>query len=653
MNTIKFEKFKIKGANLGEASCLPDIKNDDYIRAPLTVLPDISQEERKYMGKGMIPTLLPYQIQNGYDRARVELEFDSAVLENEYLKATFVISLGGRLWSLYDKKAKKELLYANDVFQPGNLALRNAWFSGGVEWNVGIKGHNMWTCSPLFAEEIKDKDGSPMLRMYEYERIRGVAYSITAKLEGDVLLVHPEIENTSEEPVYMYWWSNIAVDETPDTRVIAPCSMSFRCAYEEGAYYLGNAEIPINEGVDVTYTTNLKRSRDFFYKIPEAEKKWIAAVDKEGYGLIHMSTPELIGRKVFAWGEGAGGKHWNEWLSDCGKKYIEIQAGLLKTQLEHFPMEGKSSISWTEGYSALKGNPQILHGKDFMAVIDEVKGNITEKQMIVENTSFENSGQGTIKYFGSGWGAVENMIRKTPVSHKLSFPQSSINDECAEWVTLYETGILAVPDKNMPIKSYVKGDIWIEKLISAKDSWYKYNHLGVALYTSGDIKGAYDAFLKSAELCPNAWAYRNLAQIEKNENKKLEKAVEYMEKAIAQKNDYQPLWVNYAESLFALKDYDTWIHLYENDMPENIKANGRVLMMYAHALVLVDRHREALNILTDNFVLPDIKEGEFSISHIWSEIHRKIMLEEDGINPSDKDVFEKYPLPYELDFRMH
>ena len=31
MTTLSFEKFKIKGANLGETSCLPDIKNDEYI----------------------------------------------------------------------------------------------------------------------------------------------------------------------------------------------------------------------------------------------------------------------------------------------------------------------------------------------------------------------------------------------------------------------------------------------------------------------------------------------------------------------------------------------------------------------------------------------------------------------------------------------
>ena len=654
MNTLKFEKFKIKGANLGKPSCLPDIKNDDYIRAPLTILPEVTEEERTYIGKGMIPTLLPHQVQNQYDRAREELEFDSAVLENEYLKATFVTSLGGRLWSLFDKKAGRELLYTNDVFQPGNLALRNAWFSGGVEWNVGIKGHNMWTCSPLFAEELKDENGNPMLRMYEYERIRGVAYSITAKLEKDVLLIHPEIENTSENEVYMYWWSNIAVDETPNTRVISPCTSSFRCAYEEGAYYLGNAEIPINEGVDVTYTTNLKRSRDFFYKIPREEKKWITAVNEEGYGLIHMSTPELAGRKVFAWGEGQGGKHWNDWLSDCGKKYIEIQAGLLKTQLEHFPMDANSSVSWTEGYSAFCGNSKILHGNDWNKAVEEVKNNISTKQTIVENAVFENFGKGELKYMGSGWGTVENMIRETPITKQLEFPLSSINDECEEWVKLYKTGELCVPDKNKPIKSYVKGDVWVEKLKATKDSWYKFNQLGVTIFaTNGNMEEAYKAFEKSVELEPNAWSYRNLAQIEKNEYGDFDKAVEYMEKAVDEKNDYQPLWVNYAEALFAVKNYEKWVEVYEKNIPENLKTNGRLKMLYALALSEGDRYLDALAILNDNFVMPDIKEGEFSISHIWLTIHRKLLEEQGVIGVTNEEIYEKYPLPYELDFRMH
>ena len=211
-----------------------------------------------------------------------------------------------------------------------------------------------------------------------------------------------------------------------------------------------------------------------------------------------------------------------------------------------------------------------------------------------------------------------------------------------------------VPDKNLPIKSYVKGDVWIEKLKEAKDSWYKYDQLGVTIWTTNnDLDSAYDAFLKAIELEPNAWSYRNLAQIEKNEYKNFEKAVEYMEKAIAEKKDYQPLWVNYAEALVAIRDFKKWTEVYENDIPENLKSNGRLKMLYALALVEIDRYEESLEILKDNFVMPDIKEGEFSISHIWLEIHRKKLAAGGVTGLSAEEIYEKYPLPYELDFRMH
>ena len=173
------------------------------------------------------------------------------------------------------------------------------------------------------------------------------------------------------------------------------------------------------------------------------------------------------------------------------------------------------------------------------------------------------------------------------------------------------------------------------------------------LYAKGDVKGAYDAFLKSVALEPNAWAYRNLAQMEKNEYKNCEKAVAFMEKAIVEKTDYQPLWVNYAEALIAMGDFAKWTSVYETDVPQSLKANGRLKMLYALALTEVNRYREALDILMDNFVLPDVREGEFSISHIWLSIHEKMLADMGMTGLSAEEIYAKYPLPYELDFRMH
>ena len=220
MNKLTFEEFVIPASDMGEDNCLPDMMNDSYIHAKIDISDNIKAEDMENIGKGMINTLLPYKMQDGYNRLRTQKKLKAAILENDFLKAVFVTEYGGRLWSLFDKKANRELLYANNVFQPCNLALRNAWFSGGVEWNIGIKGHNPLTCSPMFAQRLEDKNGDPILKMYEFERIREVAYSISAKLEKDLLLVHINIENTEDKDKYMYWWSNIAVEETEKVRVI-------------------------------------------------------------------------------------------------------------------------------------------------------------------------------------------------------------------------------------------------------------------------------------------------------------------------------------------------------------------------------------------------------------------------------------------------
>ena len=653
---LRFENFELPAADFGDENCLPDIHNNAYIRTPIDVSDRVTEEEKRLVGKGLVTTLIPYTTQDGYNRARNIRGFKSAVLENEYLKATFIPELGGRLWSLYDKKEDKELLYDNNVFQPGNLALRNAWFSGGVEWNVGIKGHNPLTCDPLFAQECTNKNGDPILVMYEFERIRGVVYTIKATLEKDVLLVGIEIENTSDQDVYMYWWSNIAVPETKSTRIIVPTEESFVCSYFDGGYFLDTCSLPVVNEVDVTYPTRATKSADYFYKIPDNESKWIAAIDDSGKGLVQFSDDTLKGRKLFLWGQHNGGKHWNKWLTDREDGYIEIQAGLLKTQLEHFVMERNSSISWTEGYSLAKCDAKAIHSTEYTEAIRSVGSAIKDKQAYIDSDFLEIAKEGDIIYCGSGWGALENILRDKPISKKRKFPITSLDRKQESWLDLIQKGRLAEYDVKQPIVSYVTGNDYVSALEKIQDkNWYELYHLGVLYYTEGQIENAEDAFRQSVAKTPNAWSFRNLAQIYKNIYKDSELGAKYMLSAFELNSEYLPLVTETAYALINNMQYQKWLDLYEN-LSEELRRNGRLQMLNALCYTKLKQVKKALEIMRSDICVYDIREGEYSLSGIWMELHGIILAGERGISEVDltaEEILEVYPLPFELDFRMH
>jgi hypothetical protein len=123
---------------MGQMNPLADIKNVSYIHSTIQVSDEIPAEYKTYINHGMLKTLLPYCQQDTYDRNLEDRTYQAIVLENAYLKAVFLPELGGRLWSLIDKTADKELLYKNPVVQPGNLALRNKLVAIGEIFNLAI-----------------------------------------------------------------------------------------------------------------------------------------------------------------------------------------------------------------------------------------------------------------------------------------------------------------------------------------------------------------------------------------------------------------------------------------------------------------------------------------------------------------------------------
>ena len=130
-----FEKIKLLCDSMEKESPIPDIK-DPNSKAFFISEDSVDKKQAENIGRGMVHTVLPYKMQNHYGGKCEIREFTAAILENDFLKATFLPELGGRLWSLYDKVRKRVLIYEHDSVRIANLALCNAWFAGGVEWNV-------------------------------------------------------------------------------------------------------------------------------------------------------------------------------------------------------------------------------------------------------------------------------------------------------------------------------------------------------------------------------------------------------------------------------------------------------------------------------------------------------------------------------------
>lgn len=662
--------YTMPAASLGKENPLPDIKNVSYIHAAIQTTEQVPEKDKTYINKGMIPTMLPYRQQDGYDRDRKDREFKSVVIENENLKAVFLPELGGRLWSLYDKTAGKELLYCNPVFQPGNLALRNAWFSGGVEFNVSIKGHNPLTCDPLFARKITLPDGSEGVRMFEYERIRGVLYVIDAWIPegGNMLYIRPRIENRTGKEIWMYWWSNIATPTVEKCRVIAPYTDTFINFFGNDSYILdySNRNDAVSRDTEISYPENLTRSLDFFYYIEDDDPKWITAVDKEGYGLIQCSTKELKGRKLFLWGEGAGGKNWNRFLTDGSNPgYIEIQAGLARTQLEHIPMKDSETWIWVEAYGAANCGADA-HGDwntAVAAVEADIKGKFPEDMTATLSAAKEFPvKEGEYFLLGSGWGALEEKKRKAEGGKTLSadivIPEEAMGEAQKEWMTLLREGYLPVCDVNREPAGYVVDEFWrnlLKKSIEKPENrnWYALMQMAVIEYAAGNTEAALELFKESVSVCENAWSYRNIAMIYRNEYKNVDEAYIYMKKAFELNKSCRGIIVDTATTYLAAGKYAEWLEAF--DQIGEFKTDGRLKLHKVSALIALDRYDEAAKILNPDFSMPDIKEADSSLSDIWFKLYGKFITDDTGIT-DEKEVKrlveERYPLG-DLDFRTH
>ncbi|MEU4209478.1 DUF5107 domain-containing protein [Streptomyces sp. NPDC026206] len=489
--TVRRAVLTLPAAPLGPENPLPPLTAPRDVHSGLRAVerslpPDMARQMRY----APLRSLLPVRRRDDYGRERVPTDIDAIVIENDRLRATVLPSLGGRVHSLVHKPTGRSLLYTNPVLQPAGFALNGAWFSGGIEWNIGATGHSTLSVAPLHAARVPAPDGGEMLRLWEWERLRDLPFQVDLWLpEGsDFLHAGVRVRNPHDRPAPVYWWSNTAVPEAAGTRVLAPAGHAWHFGYERS---LRRVPVPHREGADRTYPAGAERPADYFYDLPDGERRWIAALDEDGRGLVQTSTDLLRGRKLFLWGAGESGRRWQQWLTEPGTGgYAEIQAGLARTQLEHVRLEAGGEFAWLEAYGPLAADPGHVHGPDWQAARAEVAGRLeaalpratVDAAYAAWRPCADHEPKESLAT-GSGWGALE-VERGGFDLPGTPFPAAALGDQQWPWLELLRTGAFD-EDGPEPGPSLVSPP-WRELLEASEPGPYTAYHLGVAQWHAGD-----------------------------------------------------------------------------------------------------------------------------------------------------------------------
>jgi hypothetical protein len=678
MSTISLDYFHANAALPQGVNPLPYFRERDH-DVPVRVKPDVPLKYQRLMGLDCGRRMLPYRMQDRYDRNRQEQDIPAIIMENEFLKATFLHTLGGRLISLVDKENDKELLHCNRSLQVGNLATLDAWFAGGIEWNFGQYGHAFTTSSKLFASIQKDTEGEDFLRLYDFEPCKALWWHIDFHLPKDSrqLYAHVGVYNLEDTRTSLYYWTNTAVEMSDDTRILAS---SDKAVYldpfaSKGTRLFGYMQMPnidTCKNIDASYPNRFDASNEYFFTCENESMPWECALGGDGTGFYEVSTPLLGYRKMFCWGSHAGGKRWQRYLApDSNSEYVEIQSGLACSQLHGYFIEGNSSLSWTQAFGPLAANSHEVHDVSYALASEAAKRAITNQIDTTKLTSmherFSLESQiepGEIMQRSTGWGFLQKKLKEYSLPGPFVFDEGSVRDEEKPYLSFLEEGKLPVMDlTRLPLTPPICSEAWKERFLVAlqnpdltdtEEATLKH-YLGIIHLELEEISCALTLWLECMAVMPNAWTARNLAVLEERRGCLSDSLQWYalastlpgfaMDPCIAE--EYCKLLVDNKMVEQARLIFDA--------LPQSWIETSEKLSVPRARLAAMQGDAALIKALVLDKELGHIREGDAPLNDLWLAYNMIIYTNEQKVEATE-EVIERvkklYPIPAKYDMNM-
>ncbi len=319
--------------------------------------------------------IYPYTLQDEIAPEPAKKTYRTLVLENKYLLVTVLPDLGGRVYSLLDKISGQEVFYKNPTIKFSPLAIRGAFFSGGLEFSFPV-AHAPTTADPVNWDIRQEDDGSASIMIGGTEHMSGMRWTIKltlfpnrCALAQDVFLYNP-----TPIPGRYHYWTNASLVSDEKTEFIYPLRRARSYEFAGTASWpvarldliTGEPGLPGMEGVPMWPADRLHKPLNLRW-----EKDMLAQVSVFGrdvrwnyFGAWQHSTntgyahyarhQDVSGMKLWSWGKTEVGVVNQSALMDDGSTYAETQCGAMETQLDFDFLAPGRTKTWREWWLPLR-----------------------------------------------------------------------------------------------------------------------------------------------------------------------------------------------------------------------------------------------------------------------------------------------------------
>jgi hypothetical protein len=308
-------------------------------------------------------------------------DYSAVMLENDYLRLTFLPQLGGRLYSAVVKATGQEIFYHNPVVKPsryGGLspAEANWWLAtGGMEWAYPTQEHGYRFGVPWSYTVSESAEGATITLSDVAEGRVGAEVSITLPEDSAAFIVAPKLSNPTSETAPVQFWLNAALtlgsaSMSNQTQFVIPVDQVVVHSRGESGWSVAEARQesswPEGGATDLRDYSQWTNYLGFF--VPDMTAPFIGAYNPDtNLGVARLIKPgQVPGTKLFAFGATFPDKSY----TDDGSQYFEIWGGAnrgfwpeddvavapgdtLTWQESWWPLAGLDGLTWANEHAAI------------------------------------------------------------------------------------------------------------------------------------------------------------------------------------------------------------------------------------------------------------------------------------------------------------